>query len=133
MPTPEASPNPKARPVSRRTNGSQPSVRRSFKVRLARASVDSASEWSAHITPADDVPKDLAENNVRLGDAVMDIISDLLVELVRAEEGTASRALNLRLRQDLWYDGGSVLIEQAPFSRLSTALPGTCGSATVSS
>ncbi len=91
MPKPEASPSPKAKPASPRANGSQPSVRRSFKVRLSRASVDSGSEWSAHITPADDVPKDLAENDVRLGDAVMDIISDLLVELVRAEEGTCRK------------------------------------------
>jgi hypothetical protein len=37
----------------------------------------------------------------------------------------ASRAVSLKLRPDLWYDGGSVAVQQAPFSTLSTSLPGS--------
>ncbi len=36
----------------------------------------------------------------------------------------ASKSVNLKLKPDLWYDGGSLDTERAPVSKVTTALPG---------
>jgi len=76
------------RATSLASSWSSSSTRRSFAVRIERSNVlASGADITAHIKCAEGLQPILDENDVRLGDAVMDIISDILVEIVREEEG----------------------------------------------
>ncbi len=72
------------------TAGAAPSVpfaRRSFTVAIAKTtSAEKSSEFTARIKPVDHVPAALAARGFELGDAILDVVSDLLVELVREDD-----------------------------------------------
>jgi hypothetical protein len=67
---------------------SAPLLRRAFVVSLSGApATDQSAEIVAHIRQVHDAPRALSERGFRLGDGVLDAVSDLLVELVRGDGG----------------------------------------------
>ena len=67
---------------------SPPITRGSFVVRVSRGNpLAPGAELSASIVPVDGLAATLAEYDVQLSDTVVGIISDLLVELVREDQG----------------------------------------------
>ncbi len=87
-PPPRRGKRPGSRAESRQAGGrlaSVPTVRRSFVVRLS-SSKEGDSDVLARIQPTERAAAAL-EPDFRLSDAIFDVVSDLLVEIVREEEG----------------------------------------------
>lgn len=68
---------------------SEATPERSFVVRVEGGSKGAVT---AHIVPAADLQGTLAEHGAQLGDSVVGLISDLLAELVREEQGDGDAA-----------------------------------------
>ena len=84
---PVAGPKRKARGRSRKrtTTNAAPTVRRSFVVELV-PSIETQTEILARITPTEQPSAAAIEQGFRFGDALLDTVSDFLIELAREQE-----------------------------------------------
>jgi hypothetical protein len=62
-----------------------PLARGAFLVSVASTQAEGRSEFTAHIKPVDNAPREIVARGFKLGDAVLDVVGDLLVELVRED------------------------------------------------
>jgi hypothetical protein len=83
LPRPEGTPERRGSPTS-----SVPIARGAFLVSVVESTAtEGGPEFTARIKPVDKMPRELIARGFRLGDAVLDVVSDLLVELVREDDG----------------------------------------------
>ena len=62
-------------------------MRQSFMVEIT-SSTDGGSGVTARIEPTPHVPAELVRQGFELSDAILDVVSDILMEIAREEEGT---------------------------------------------
>lgn len=77
--------NKRATAKPRKTNTKIPTIRRSFVVEVLPRD-EPSGVINARFTPSESAAKSAVENNFRLNDSLLDVISDFLVKLAREEE-----------------------------------------------